>query len=485
MHTRGLRSTIVLCLLYGALIAGWLGFSRGFAQAIIAAHRERSLPLVSRLVQGWGNLWPPATPLEQWIVFSWAVAIAGVFHIAVVLFVRALDQRSRDRRPVVDSAGHRLISIAASLLALAFLALTVTRGALQDYFMYLQMWNEIRMGKDPWFVVMGVWGTYPLNAYGPLFNVLAIPAAINPLLPKLLFALAYLIFAMWLVKSESESRQPSGWPRVLQLIWLFSPFAWIEIAYYGHFDVLVGLLCVAAVEARVRGRDILGGASLGLGVLLKYMPVVLLPFLVLDHGRIRARLGVAAAVTIVLGLAVSVLLWGQSTFRPLLFAASRPSEHLSIYRFLKGPYSPLNWIVFNENLDQLSVPVLVIALWLAWTRARRSAIGPMASSVVAVLVTLLFYQVGFPQYQMVLYVLGSYGALRFRAEIRHGTALWIAMACYFGWISAYDIIEAFKSIDSTLIPLWAGLPTFLLGCVLLICCLRSATADKPFLEPRC
>ena len=93
--------------------------------------------------------------------------------------------------------------------------------------------------------------------------------------------------------------------------------------------------------------------------------------------------------------------------------------------------------------------------------------------MVAVLVTLLFYQVGFPQYQMVLFVLATYWAVRYRAVIRNRAFLWIAMVCYFGWISVFDLIDFFVEIDRHLIPQWAGLLTFLLGCVLLTCSVRS------------
>ena len=69
------------------------------------------------------------------------------------------------------------------------------------------MWKEIELGHDPWFYAFGVFGKYPMNAYGPLFNVFAIPELINPLFPKLLFATAYLGFAIWLTKDSIQERR--------------------------------------------------------------------------------------------------------------------------------------------------------------------------------------------------------------------------------------------------------------------------------------
>jgi hypothetical protein len=51
-------------------------------------------------------------------------------------------------------------------------------------------------------------------------------------------------------------------------------FPWVEIAYFWYFDVLVGLPCLTAVHRLLRKKDGLFGAHLGLGVLLKYMPII-------------------------------------------------------------------------------------------------------------------------------------------------------------------------------------------------------------------
>ncbi|HMF37013.1 MAG TPA: glycosyltransferase 87 family protein, partial [Isosphaeraceae bacterium] len=228
----------------------------------------------------------------------------------------------------------------------------------------------------------------------------------------------------------------------------------------------------------VRRRDVITGVFLGLGVLLKYMPIVLLPFLILDRGRPRYRLLSAAAVTIALGLGTSVLLWGPSTFRPLIFAAERSSHHLSIYRFLKGPCSPLRWIDLNEDADQAAPVFLLTALLWTWRLAQKRMIEPAPSAVLAILVTLMFYQVGFAQYHMVLFVLASYWMLSDRGAIREAIPVWIALGCYFGWLSIFDVMLSTINIDSIGMQEWIGLPTFLLGCLLLVIIVRSPSISK-------
>jgi hypothetical protein len=360
-------------------------------------------------------------------------------------------------------------------LGLALLIVAVSTGVVQDYYLYLQMWQEVRLGHDPWWMVWGVFGHYPLNAYGPAFNLLAIPARVHPLLPKLLFAYSYLLFVVWLREGRRHIDGRQGLWLLVETAWLWNPYVWIELGYFGHFDVLVGLCCVAAVVACEKRREALSGAWLALGALIKYMPIVLLPFLALDNGRPRIRLLFSSILLIAAGLGISTMIWGSSVFRPLVFAASRSSHHLSIYRYFSGIHSPINLrSALGYSLDSFAPVILFVALLRAWrwSRIRRPDVASM--SVLAILTTLLFYQVGFAQYQMVLFVLASYWVVRHRDTIRNRIALWLALAAYFGWVSLFDTFDAFYGADYNRMQEWVGLPTFLLGCVLIVCVVRSA-----------
>ncbi len=217
-----------------------------------------------------------------------AVLIAGLLHLALVLLICVHGPSSTKQEPQ-ERRLMRWVRPALILLSFVYLACALYRGGIQDYYFFIQMWREVQFGHDPWFYAYGAFGKYPMNAYGPLFNIFALAAWLNPLFPKLLFAAAYLAFANWLILDSCKASPRSSLPWPLLVLWFWMPYCWVEIAEFGHFDVLVGLLCVAAVEARVRQRDVAAGVFLGLGVLLKLMPIVLLPFLVLDGRRLRCR----------------------------------------------------------------------------------------------------------------------------------------------------------------------------------------------------
>ncbi|MFM6402849.1 MAG: glycosyltransferase 87 family protein, partial [Planktothrix sp.] len=138
-----------------------------------------------------------------------------------------------------------------------------------------------------------------LNAYGPLFNLLAWPAMISSLAPKIIFVFSYLVYCIYLVGKTKEWK--AGY---LMTFWCFSPFFWLEIAFYGHFDVMVGLLVVAAIVFASEGHEIKSAINIAMGFLLKFLPIVFLPFLAIDlHSskKLRTRFIIVSIFSIFIG----------------------------------------------------------------------------------------------------------------------------------------------------------------------------------------
>jgi hypothetical protein len=382
------------------------------------------------------------------------------------------DQHAARRSPE-DRARHRWINGFLIAAVPAFLVVTLFSGERHDYIWYMGFWSVVRQGEDPWYLENGFWGLNPPNAYGPLFNLLAFFPSINRLIPKLLFAAAYLAPAVVFTKDLATRGRTSRLAALGLIAWAWTPYVWIEVAIRGHFDVLVGLASMLAVHARRRNRDFFCASALAAGVLLKYIPIVLLPFLALDRGRIRFRLALMASVLIALGLGLSCLEWGPSTFAPLTFAATRSSAYLSIFRFLRGRYSPFLAAGHAANFDRFCLPVLSLALLGAWWWCRARRTDPATAAVLAMLVTLLLYRNGFPQYQMVLLMLTSYWISEEWEHRRRRTVLAIALTAYFGWLVAFDLVYYWIEDSSPRFEDAVGLPTFVLGCALIACIVRS------------
>ena len=86
-------------------------------------------------------------------------------------------------------------------------------------------------------------------------------------------------------------------PRQRILLYAWSPLPVWEFAGSGHVDAAMMAFAVAAVLLRRRGADVAAGAALGLAVLVKFFPLVLLPAL---WRRWEWRLPVACAAIIAL-----------------------------------------------------------------------------------------------------------------------------------------------------------------------------------------
>ncbi|HEY4564026.1 MAG TPA: glycosyltransferase family 87 protein, partial [Thermoanaerobaculia bacterium] len=481
------RRVSILAAIYGVPALLLVVVARGVVPPIIRdAYLGRSLPALNAVFRR-RIPHPVEHYLDLWR-FAWqALLLAWACHLVVVLTVLAADKwlgvgRSPEARRRSTTLDRRLIAF-----ALAFLALTVLSGPRQDYVAYLEEWGAVLAGTDPWWIHERF--GFPLNAYGPLFNLLALPVRLNPMAPKLLFALAYCLFVVLFLKREMARPGPPGFPTSALFAWLLGPFFWVEIAYFGHFDILVAIACVAALAFLVRGREWLSGASLAAGFLLKLIPVVIVPFFAIDAGgrRVRLRVLAGAVIPIVAGYAASYAIWGPSTFRPFEFAYRRGSNLLSIFWYLRGGASPLRWFTDRPDLDAWSTPCLAVAGLLVFLACQWRRADPATSALVAVLTTLLFYQVGFVQYQMILFLLMAPWLVRHGPALAQRRGLAASVVGYFGWLTLFDLLYCYAG---GILPdrgpgpwAWLGdraaLPTFLLGIALLINLLRLREGSIP------
>jgi hypothetical protein len=304
-------------------------------------------------------------------------------------------------------------------VAAGFLGLTVLSGPRQDYSAYLEIWRHTMAGLDPWWLEPG--RGYRLNAYGPLFAALGPLAWVNPLGPKLVFATV----SLGLVGVMGARLDRRGAVALVAY-----PGLWLHAAWYGHFDPVVAAFCVAAVAGRERGRDAVSGAWLAGGILLKYQPLPLVPFLALGRGRGGWRGGVrmvvACGLTVGVGLGVAAAVWGwSSVVSPLGAAAGRGSMGMSVWRALRG------------SMDGLAVPVMGAVLAGVWGVCawRRLPVGAACAAGALVLVNL--YPVGFGQYQAIPLGLLAWAWPGERAGWRLRLSAWL----YALVVAAYDLAD--------------------------------------------
>jgi hypothetical protein len=101
----------------------------------------------------------------------------------------------------------------------------------------------------------------------------------------------------------------------------------------------------------------------------------------------------------------------------------------------------------------------------AWCVLRQ--IEPVLSSALAILVTLLFYRIGFANYQMVLFSLVLYWAASNWAQLKQHSVLAALLVGYFGFLAIDNFIFWSYSVERSMLFL-IMLFKFLLGCALLV-----------------
>ena len=257
------RQLYSLVALYGSLALGWAVFAGSVVRPLLTSEEPgRIVSAVKHYVESFASPFIPRDIVGRWREFSGAVLLALVLHLTIVLFLRRYSLRSTLGRCSNDVPTDRQTNLLLICISLLFLAVTLYYGPIHDYFFYLNMWYEVCQGHDPWFMVFGINGRVPLNAYGPLFNVLAVLEWVNPLAPKLLFAYAYILFSVWQIKEFAASRRLSCTRLVVLTALFWNPFPWVEIAIRGHFDILVALFCLGAIRTSGRGKGVLSAIFL-------------------------------------------------------------------------------------------------------------------------------------------------------------------------------------------------------------------------------
>jgi hypothetical protein len=455
-----LRAYIVV---YAILGTAWAAFAHCIApDIIVAAYADRSVSMLYRIFQG-NRYLPVEHYLYSWNLVAGAIDIAVVLHFVIVLFIASIDHRHKLRfgNAAKTNADANIMLIAFSAVFLTTTAITgFGKG---DYRSYDIEWTSILNGQNPW-----VWNVDDLlNTYGPLFNVLAPMTWLNPLFNKLLFAFSYLAYVIWLIKEHGPRRgfDASSW--VCYGLLLLNLFPWVLLAYLGHFDVLVGLACVAALHGLVYRKDALSGTYLASGILLKFIPIVILPFLAFNGRRFHLCLVGCCIAVVGLGFLASVLIWGNSTFVPLAYAATR-EPIWSIYYLMNSQHSPLRLIWDTPHAEWLEKPLLLTAglSMFTWYALRQVELSLSAS--LAILVTLLLYRVGFPNYHLIFLCVVSYWVVSEWHRFGEKTVLAALLVGYFNFLAvavfSYRMgISGYIFYSTKVIALLQ----FLLGCTVL------------------
>ena len=278
-----------------------------------------------------------------------------------------------------------------AIWSLSMIWISSAGGAQHDYWAYLSQWNLVLSGTDPWSVD---------NAYGPLHNTLAYLLRFGPLAPKMFIVAALLVANVLLTW---ELYRSAGVGALYGVYALAVPTNYLVISMgivYGLNDALVAALIVFAIVARINGGMIVAGCLLGLAVLLKYYPLILVLMFALDQGRVRRSIVVAAALVILIGMSAALLVWGAATFSPIAFGIERGPKLFSIFSWLSFHPFLVGGQRVLDILVKLNAGFVVTAGLASFLIAWKTRMHWLEASVLGLWAILITYKVGNQQFYL-------------------------------------------------------------------------------------
>jgi alpha-1,6-mannosyltransferase len=295
-----------------------------------------------------GLAWPDASPLvpldggrpEGDTAYAWAflVALAAAFLLYGLALV-ALARRGGGLRLVAALAvAIQLVPLAAPLLLSTDAWTYWSYGriaAVHDANPYRDEPDEFP--DDPSFPYVGADWRDTTSVYGPAFTLASEPIALAAgesedaaaWIYKTLAAAAVLLavgLAAWLSPRPVFAWAFAGW----------NPLLAIHFAGGGHNDAWMAALVVGALALAASGRRVWAGAAWAAAVLVKWVPLVLLPLQALAARRTRARLdvrGFVLALVVLLALATARYGFGWlEAFGPLAKNANHETSYALPHR---------------------------------------------------------------------------------------------------------------------------------------------------------
>jgi hypothetical protein len=256
--------------------------------------------------------------------------------------------------------------------------------------------------------VFPVW-RYIITPYGPLFvkYIGAVTYLANGddrialLLLKATFALCHVLSAYFVA---GIARSIGFKDRLAALLYLLSPVPLLDYVGWGHNDILMLTCLLGGMWAMLGRRPIVATLFLGLGAGLKYVPVVICPYLFLHMTRGKS---LTKQVPWVLGLS---LLLGVLMVAPNLWYENGLQNIARLFRGQDQQFhNVLYWFTFlivrpgtEEGGQQLKLLLKLIFLGLGaliayrlWRRAAAMTTDHLFASIVVML--LLYFTVGSPE----------------------------------------------------------------------------------------
>jgi len=286
-------------------------------------------------------------------------------------------------------------------LCIAIIPITIVIGfpVVHDYVFYIEDWNHILYGTERSLSKFDI----PI-AYGPLYYAMAFLHQIHYKLPHIFIIISWLLSSFLLLKKLKHQNQLYY---IFSILMFLNPLIWFYVIYYGNIDIIACLFILYAFNSYDQNKYLVSGISLSLAVLLKFFPILFVPYFLFKKGKINWSFLKSFVFVFLFVISIFFLFSKENIIANFLYQASRASSGLSIFRYLRGEYSIAHLVSSNVNFDYLSIYLIVISQVLNIWLYIKYKIHYVLSATLAFTLLLAFHKTGNHQYYIsLIYLIG-------------------------------------------------------------------------------
>lgn len=289
----------------------------------------------------------------------------------------------------INLLSNKKIWIITILVIIANYLLAFVSPPLHDYLFYQNDWDKISNGE------------FITTTYGPIYYLLAFLYKIHPKLPHLLSLTSWALSSCYILNLFLYK----NFRQKLILIWILlfiNPLFIFYISYYGSIDGFLISFLLFGIVFYDKRQHLKSSIMLSLGILLKLIPLFIIPFLLFRQKKNHFLLLVYLTIFIFFGFLISYIFFDINFVTNFSLQAHRLSVTLSFFRFLRGDFSPIHLFSANPNLDFISIYLIIGSLLFLFFIHIKYNFNYLISTALALTLTLSLHIVGNHQYYISL-----------------------------------------------------------------------------------
>jgi hypothetical protein len=356
---------------------------------------------------------------------------------------------------------NKNVYLTTFFLTLIVFLITFFSGENHDYESYLVSWNYFILGSNPWaneFNDVSILS----SAYGPLHSIIGYLTLISSFLPKIFFSFCSIVIFYYLTELAKKQKKILNYQDFffILLIYPLFPLTIINVYLFGINDSLIALLIIFACESRKKENFLFTGFFLGFGALIKFYPILFLPFFALCNKKGISLKCLATGISVFLiGMFFSYIIWGNEILNPLFFGADRDPKLLSILKFLDYLNTPSSVGLFNNLINFLISKnsfFLLLIVFFIFLHGLLAKIEWEYVALIGILLLLASYKVGHPQFYLSWSALLAWVMLSSNknSEKRSFTLRLIPVLVYLGLFQCIYLISGFGGSSGYLSDDW-------------------------------